>query len=72
MKVITYIIAAILILAVAGSIPLFRSSIDVQQEWVSRYNGSDDGPDGANSIVVDDSGNVYVTGSSWGKGTQQD
>ncbi len=40
--------------------------------WVRRYNGPGDGEDVARSLVVDDSGNVYVTGWSFGIGTSRD
>jgi len=41
------------------------------QQWVQRYNGPGNGTDWANSILVDDSGNVYVSGLSAGSGTSK-
>jgi uncharacterized delta-60 repeat protein len=42
------------------------------QLWVKRYNGPDNGDDGASDIAIDLSGNVYVTGYSYGDGTGTD
>jgi hypothetical protein len=41
------------------------NSLGIQQ-WAARYNGPGNGGDSANGLILDNQGNIYVTGSSWG------
>ena len=52
------------------TLPAFTQSLDTA--WVRRFNGQANDYDAANAIVVDDSGNVYTTGRSYGIGTNYD
>jgi uncharacterized delta-60 repeat protein len=52
------------------AVPVFGQG--VYEAWVAMYNGPGNSFDYAFALAVDDSGNVYVTGNSWGGGTFHD
>jgi uncharacterized delta-60 repeat protein len=62
-------ISTVLALLVISS---FAYSQGVYQQWVSRYNGSGNFFDGANAMTSDNSGNIYVCGSSFQSTTSRD
>jgi len=53
-------------------LPFFAFAQQVDTAWVRRYNGPGNGADQAAAIAVDDSGNVYATGSSFDSTTGYD
>ena len=51
---------------------LLKYAPDGTELWEQTYNGTANAMDLANDIVLDDDGNIYVTGSSSGVGTSSD
>ncbi len=49
-----------------------RYNREGDQEWIQRYDGGANGEDAASTLVLDDAGNVYVTGYSTGVGSGSD
>ncbi|AEV97746.1 hypothetical protein Niako_1375 [Niastella koreensis GR20-10] len=61
----TWMIATFILLANMGFSQL-------TQQWSARFNGTGNGADQARSLVIDNDGNVYITGSATGPGTGLD
>ena len=62
-KALKGILCAVILIILASTV-----SAQVGTAWVSRYDGPGNVGDQANALVVDDSGYVYVTGTSNGTG----
>jgi hypothetical protein len=77
LKPLKMVFAMLLVLLCAGLASEMLSPAEafaqtVDTAWVRRYNGPGNDYDGGNAITIDDSGNVYVTGQSWGSAIDYD
>jgi hypothetical protein len=66
------LIIFLVVLLLIGSNVLGQTIDSVRAAWVKRYNGPGNFSDYGYAIAVDNSGYIYVTGKSWGAGTNMD
>ena len=62
----------LVILLLALCLPTNTSAADGTALWTNVFNGAGNGHDAARGLAVDGSGNVYVTGYSYGSGGNND
>lgn len=51
---------------------IIKYNTDGVEQWSRKYNGTGNSFDKVNDIAIDDSGNVFITGESYGSGSQND
>jgi len=72
MKVAMQLIKNTSVLLIITGVIFFAAGLvqadEVIEEWVARYNGPGDNTDKATAIALDDYGNIYITGISFGSG----
>jgi hypothetical protein len=68
------IITLALVLTIAGcdQVPPTTEEDIVVEAWVARYDGQTADDDGGQALALDGSGNIYITGYSWGANTSSD
>ena len=63
-------LALTVILLLASTIVSFAQAPN--EAWIARYNGPGNSDEDPYDLLVDSSGNVYITGESWGVGSERD